>query len=324
MMSEAGNREFSPRPTDAETEQDTINARYTEFVPENVRGLFAGAGIENGVKAILGKSMHVQLTDEKELSLQDKMYFDVALGKLYTQIKESDFAEKEQAQDALTKFVSSTEIEGVGSLEHALGYDDFGEPIDLDADTEGEQDPTQSFERECQRILESIGVEKDDERFERFVDDLKTLKDKSELTPEGIDALQKRWTAMGIRKSEAAALLEASILDDNQKKLILEEIPEKTEEEIAAEEKVGEGADEVSDQIRAQQQQAEQRAKDMPDGPEKENLLARLARANLRLEELYVKKTLRGIGKLAFIVALAVLVAIVWEMQMINKGSKKK
>lgn len=323
-MSEGGRDiQFEPSPPDEHEQRSPVDERYDAIVPAKAKGLFSEAGIGTDVKGILKHSMDVQPTETGEWPEGEKAFFDLALAEMYEKIDDSallDDVRKSQVRDALNTFIANTDVEGGSSLDHALGYAD---PL-VAAESADEEDVAKKSEDRARDILKGVGIGENDHRFEALLNELRDLPHVKELNESQIESLQQGWIEMGIRKSEAEALLAQSGLSDEQRKEVLKGIPEKTDDEMLHEEKIQGSADEAMTELQREQKTAEELLEELPDGEEKENLRARLARWNLWLEENNIKKVGRGLGKLTFMVALAFLVVIIWELQMVNKASKKK
>lgn len=339
-MSEGGrDGQFLPGRGDEQQQASPIDERYESVVPDEARLLFTEAGIVGDIKSVLGRSMELASTDEGRLSDSDRSSLEKELGRIYCGIDAASLDElkKKQIRGALNDFVAVTPVEGVGTLEEALGYNDPSEEkpnvSPTTRETAGESDTTDpdiaaTFEARSKDLLKAIGISADIPHFETLVRDLEGLErnGNKELNEAQIEVIQKRWRDLGIRKSQAQEMLELSGVSESNANKILEGIPEKIDDEINAEQEVQERATQIMAEEDAKRlgEEANKLIDELPEGEDKENWRARLARWNLKLEEMGAKKVILGAGRGAFIALLAVIVALVWAMQLANKASKKK
>jgi hypothetical protein len=337
-MSEPGRGEFTPpqpaeaQPQEQQPERSAVDERFDEVVSEENRRLFAETGLDTGVKAILGRSMEVQPTEEGKLSEPDKAYFDKALGGLFERIDTADDLDDEkkvQAREALASFIGTTEVPGAGTLDHALEYDNG---VDEEHDDTGRQrlehedgHEEKDAKTRLHESLQHLGMDKDDPALDALVSDVESLQQKTDpLTKDEIKAIQDRWSSMNVRKSYAKEALAASGLSEDEQKEILSGMTEKTADEIQEEEATQEEVSRAIKESERELKEMQDALRDVPDGLEKENLRAKLARWSLKLEEMKVMPTARVIGKGAIIALVLFAVLIVGAMNLVNKGSKKR
>lgn len=333
-MSEQREGEFSSLvQADAEQARERAIVEKYDQLPEGQRRLFASAGIEHGIRGVLGHTMDARPQPDGKLGEDDIHRFDAALGGLYARVDTAavDADQKAKVRAELNTFVSQTEVPGVGTLDHALGYTDEQKvPQAVDTTSDSDRGDLDTIARlaaadNMKAALIKAGIsEEDSARFDPMMHEVMNLVGQTELTDDAAAAIRSRWRGQGLRRSQVEEILDAAPTAAKVDEQILDGYTQKTDQEIKDEKLLQGEAGGFIEKALELRDDAEAAIAEMPEGKEKEDWRARLARWNLRLKEKGYTKIGGFVWKSGVIAALAAMIFMVGYLHLIGKGAKKK
>jgi hypothetical protein len=324
MSNEPGTGEFvsSEQHEERQANERFVKEMYETAVPEQMRTDFAGAGINDKMQKLYGKTLDVHPTDEGKLSDEDKQSLVSAMAEVQSIIEEGPEENMDHLQGAIDVFANNIEVSQFGKL---------SEVIREEPEEESEVQTMAELGAKTEFVVKLKALSIDHAEAEKYYGAFKPIidnyGDKEKLSAEEADVIRAHLVQGGVRKSHAEAVLSnLTDLPKEERDKVVNGMLEMQEEEL---EDVKVKEEEAKELIEGMEEELKEAAAiledsdDIPDG-DKKRFKTTLLRLQGTLKHYKIDKAAKGLVAVVVIALVAAVISQIWIMYQMNKLAKNK